>query len=63
LEIDYASPLRDDLDHEDAVDCFENLMNVLGVPWSIFVQRLVPSGRPEEASKLNDCKAAIAWIG
>lgn len=70
LEIDYASPLRDDLDHEDAVDCFENLMNALGLPWSIFIPKFVPptpaAPNPSPinltASKLNDCKAAIAWI-
>jgi hypothetical protein len=62
LELDYASPLRDDRDHEDAVDCFENLMTALGFHWSIFIPPLI-SIRPNlEASKLNDCKAAVAWV-
>jgi hypothetical protein len=77
LEIDYASPLRDDLDHEDAVDCFENLMNALGLAArSIYIPKNVPPVPPlpdppplnppsnnAEASRLNDCQAAIAWIG
>jgi hypothetical protein len=86
VEIEYASPLRDDPDHEDAVDCFENLMSALGLPWSIFIPQnvpllaqfppplypylprplhLQPSPPPNSitASKLNDCLAAVAWIG
>jgi hypothetical protein len=60
LDFEYSSPLRDDPDHEDAVNCFENLMAGLGIPWSIYI----PNQRPgPEASKLNDCKSAIAWIG
>jgi hypothetical protein len=68
LEIDYASPLRDDLDHEDAVDCFENLMTALGLPWSIYIPPVLPQaanavGPTLESSRLNDCRAAVAWIG
>jgi hypothetical protein len=63
LELDYASPLRDDRDHEDAVDCFENLMTALGLGWSIFIPPIVSIKPHQDASKLNDCKAAVAWIG
>jgi hypothetical protein len=68
LEIDYTGPLRDDSDHEDAVDCFESLMRGLGLPWTIFIPALVPQttgsgGMGIEAGKLNDCKAAIARVG
>ena len=76
LELDYASPLRDDLDHEDAVACFENLMNALGFAGrSIFIPKNVPPAPPIPgplpfnpptntlASRLNDCQAAVAWIG
>jgi hypothetical protein len=59
LELDYASALRDDDQHEDAVGCFETLMSTLGLPWSIFIP---PVTSPLETSKLNDCKAAIAFI-
>jgi hypothetical protein len=58
LELDYAAPLRDDDQHEDAVDCFESLMNTLGFRYSIYIH----TGRNLFASKLNDCKAAIAFI-
>lgn len=49
------------LDVADAVDCFETLMKTLGLPWSIYI----PAGdetKPEDTSKLNDCKAAVAFI-
>ena len=69
LEIEYASPLRDDTDHEDAVDCFENLMGALGLPWSVYLK---PLGSPEVkaddptfyllASRLSDCTAPIARV-
>jgi hypothetical protein len=62
LDIEYSSPLRDDPDHEDAVDCFENLMSTLGLPWSIFL----PAKGGNLAllsSKLNDCTAPIGLIG
>jgi len=61
IELEYMGPLRDDDEHEDAVDCFETLMNSLGLPWSVFVPA---TNRPgPEVSKLNDCKAPIAWVG
>lgn len=61
LEIDYSSPLRDDVDHEDAVNCFENIMTPLGLRLSIYIPKSVAVGHLE-ASKMNDCKAAIAYI-
>jgi hypothetical protein len=69
IEVEYASPLRDDFGHEDAVDCFETLMAVLGLPWSIFIPSNQPSvsAQPGQygllSSKLNDCLAAVAWVG
>jgi hypothetical protein len=58
LEIEYAGAARDDLDHEDAVECFETLMTTLGYPeWSI--------GFPitqADVTHRNDCKAAISWV-
>jgi hypothetical protein len=69
LEIEYTGPLRDDNDHEDAVDCFESLMRGLGLPWTIYIPPLVPQPTTGsgvvtiEAGKLNDCKAAIARVG
>jgi hypothetical protein len=62
LEIEYSGPLRDDPDHEDAVNCFETLMNTLGLPWSIYITPK-PNKPHTESSKLTDCKAAIAKIG
>jgi hypothetical protein len=62
LDIDFSSPLRDDLDHEDAVSCFEHLMNALGLPWSMYIPT-TPGNWHGESSKLNDCRAAVAWIG
>lgn len=61
VEIEYAGPLRDDLGHEDAVDCFETLMKNLGLDWSIFIPPLKPGLLL--SSKLNDCLAAVAWVG
>lgn len=68
LEIDYTGPLRDDNDHEDAVDCFESLMRGLGLAWTIYIPPLVSQTTAGgvvsiEAGKLNDCKAAIARVG
>jgi hypothetical protein len=58
LEIEYAGPVRDDPDHEDAVNCFQTLMTALGHPdWSIGF----PIRQPEVTHR-NDCKAAIAWV-
>lgn len=54
LEIEHLGPVRDDLDHEDSVDCFENLARSLGLPWSIYFPT---SAR--ESTHHNDCKAAI----
>jgi len=62
LEIEYSNPLRDDPDHEDAVDCFENLMKALELPWSIYIPPVKGQG-VLDASKLNDCKSAVAWLG
>ena len=62
VEIEYSNPLRDDPEHEDAVDCFENLMSALGLPWSIYIPKRRPIGQLE-SSKLNDCKSAVAWVG
>jgi len=68
LEIDYTSPLRDDKDHEDAVDCFESLMRNLGLDWSIYIPPMkqfghaLRSGENLESGKLNDCKAAVARV-
>jgi hypothetical protein len=62
VEIEYSNPLRDDPEHEDAVDCFENLMTALGLPWSIYIPKRRPHGQLE-SSKLNDCKSAVAWVG
>ena len=68
LEIDYTGPLRDDQDHEDAVDCFESLMRNLGLSWTVYIPSLEfkPKGSDKvgiESGKLNDCKAAIAIVG
>jgi len=58
MEIEYAGALRDDPDHEDAVTCFENLMKAVGRPdWSIEF----PTSQAD-ATRLNDCKAAIVWV-
>jgi hypothetical protein len=64
LDVDFSSPLRDDLDHEDAVSCFEHLMSALGLPWSMFIPgtRRPSPNRGIESSKLNDCRAAVAWV-
>ena len=62
LEIEYTSPVRDDKDHEDAVDCFESLMRSLELDWSIYIPKLKQQGNLE-SGKLNDCKAAIALVG
>jgi hypothetical protein len=63
LEIEYSNPLRDDPDHEDAVDCFENLMTALKLPWTIYIPKVVPPlGVGILSSKLNDCKAAVARV-
>jgi hypothetical protein len=61
LDIQYSGPLRDDPGHEDAVNCFETLMNTLELPWSIYFD---PKGDLSLlSSRLTDCQAAIAWIG
>ena len=57
LDIDYSGPVRDDLEHEDAVKCFENLMKSLGLEWSIYFP---PSLL--EVTRQNDCKSAIALV-
>jgi hypothetical protein len=57
LDIEYSGPVRDDPEHEDAVKCFENLMDGLGLPWSIY---FVPSQLL--STRHNDCKAAIAVV-
>lgn len=62
LGIEYSGPVRDDPDHEDAVDCFENLMNALGLPWTVFIPAQTIHGIPE-SSKLNDCTAPVGWVG
>lgn len=66
VEIEYAGPLRDDSGHEDAVDCFETLMKNLGLDWSIFIPPFKPAFPQHPnllSSKLNDCMAAVAWVG
>lgn len=63
LEVDYTSPLRDDKDHEDAVDCFESLMRNLEPDWSIYIPPLKQQSGALESGKLNDCKAAVARVG
>jgi hypothetical protein len=62
LEVEYTSPVRDDKDHEDAVDCFENLMRSLELEWSIYIPPMKQQGNLD-SGKLNDCKAAIALVG
>jgi hypothetical protein len=57
LEIEYSGPVRDDPEHEDAVKCFENLMQTLGLPWSIFFP---PSKLL--STRQNDCKAPVALL-
>jgi hypothetical protein len=61
LEVEYTSPLRDDKDHEDAVDCFENLIQHLKLDWTIYIPPVKHVGNLE-SGKLNDCKAAIARV-
>jgi hypothetical protein len=64
LEIEYSSPLRDDPDHEDAVDCFENLMDALELPWTVYIPpQTTILGQQTESSKLNDCIAPIGLVG
>jgi len=64
LEVEYTGPVRDDNDHEDAVDCFESLMRSLGLSWSIYIPSIVSKGNQSiDSGKLNDCKAAIARVG
>lgn len=64
LGIEYSSPLRDDPDHEDAVDCFENLMTALELQWTVFIPpQPTKVGQQTESSKLNDCIAPIGWVG
>jgi hypothetical protein len=57
LELEYAGPVRDDPEHEDAVSCFANLMQCLGLNWSIAFP--TPS---LHVTHRNDCKAAVAWL-
>jgi hypothetical protein len=58
LDIDFSSPLRDDPEHEDAVSCFGHLMSALELNWSMYID----SAPVAESSRLNDCRAAVAWI-
>lgn len=62
LELEYSGPVRDDLEHEDAVSCFETLMRTLGLDWTI---GFPPPPAPLPAfmvTRRSDCHAAVAWM-
>lgn len=61
LEIEYSGLLRNDPDHDDAVNCFETLMASLGHnDWSVGFP--IPQDKQTEVVHQNDCLAAIAWV-
>jgi hypothetical protein len=57
LDLEYTGPVRDDPEHEDAINCFASLMRGLEKDWSISFP-----GHARDVTHRNDCKAAIAWV-
>jgi hypothetical protein len=57
LQVELSGPVRDDPDHEDAMDCFSYLSGTLGYEWS--VEFPVAS---IHAAHGNDCHAPVIWV-
>jgi hypothetical protein len=60
IDINYADPGADDAEHSDAISCFENTMNVLGLGWWLFYGQ---GDKGMLARTGADCKSLAVFVG
>jgi hypothetical protein len=60
LDISYADPGADDAEHSDAMSCFDNTMQLLGLPWWLYYGQ---SDKGALARTGADCKSLPVFVG
>jgi hypothetical protein len=54
IEVQYVGPNGDDAEHLDAIDCFDQTMKVLNLPWWLYYGQ---GGKVIEARTGADCRS------